>query len=256
MIPNNFIDFYGDQHRWFIGQVVNVLDDPLKLGRVKVRAFGLYDNIEDKDLPWAQITVPVTTGIHEGVGRNLGMVKYAQVFGIFLDGNNSQLPLVLGVIPKENDTNSKALDNYPFNKVYETESGHYKEYDDTEGSARIKQYHKSGTYYEIDNEGSHHDEIVKDHTINVAGNETVNIKGERYTIIGKGDKLEVTGDVTITVSGNTLIDCSSVTITGDLRVNGGVSVGSDVTTDAGISHNSHTHTDPAGIAGAESSTPN
>ena len=31
---------------------------------------------------------------------------------------------------------------YPFNHVYETESGHVKEFDDTEGEERIREYHK------------------------------------------------------------------------------------------------------------------
>ena len=143
MIPPAFIDFYGDQVRWFIGIVVNVKDDPLKLGRAKVRAFGVYDNIEDKDLPWAQVVVPITQGIHEGKGQNLGLLVGTQVFGIFLDGQNSQLPMVIGSVPKEGDTNERATKaNYPLNKVYETERGHYKEWDDTEGNTRIKEQHK------------------------------------------------------------------------------------------------------------------
>ena len=154
MIPNNFIDFYGDQTRWFLGEVVNVKDDPKKLGRVKVRVFGVYDDVKEDDLPWAQIVVPVTTGIHKGKGQNLGILVGAQVFGMFLDGKNSQLPMVIGTVPKEGDTNEKALENYPDNKVYETESGHYKEYDDTPGAERIKESHKLGTYYEIDKDGN------------------------------------------------------------------------------------------------------
>lgn len=157
MIPNNFIDFYGDQTRWFLGEVVNVKDDPLKLGRVRVRVHGIHDdidNIKDADLPWAQIVVPVTQGVHDGKGQYLGILKGTQVFGVFLDGQNSQLPMVIGTVPKEGDENDKAEENYPHNKVYQTETGHYKEYDDTEGKERIKEYHTSGTYYEIDKDGN------------------------------------------------------------------------------------------------------
>ena len=157
MIPNNFIDFYGDQTRWFLGEVVNVKDDPLKLGRVRVRVHGIHDdidNIKDADLPWAQIVVPVTQGVHDGKGQYLGILKGTQVFGVFLDGQNSQLPMVIGTVPKEGDANDKAEENYPHNKVYQTETGHYKEYDDTEGKERIKEYHTSGTYYEIDKDGN------------------------------------------------------------------------------------------------------
>ena len=153
MIPSNFIEFYGDQSRWFLGEVVDV-KDPKQLGRVKVNVFGVYDDILPADLPWAQIVVPVTTGIHEGKGQNLGILVGTQVFGMFLDGKNSQLPMVIGTVPKEGDTNEKAKANYPLNKVYETETGHFKEYDDTPGAERIKESHKLGTYYEIDKDGN------------------------------------------------------------------------------------------------------
>lgn len=153
MIPNNFIDFYGDQTRWFLGSVVDV-NDPMKLGRAKVKVYGVYDEIKDDDLPWAQIVVPITQGIHEGKGQNIGLLVGTQVFGMFLDGQSSQLPLIIGTVPKEGDTNEKAIENYPLNKVYETETGHFKEYDDTEGNERIREQHKSGTYYEIDKDGN------------------------------------------------------------------------------------------------------
>lgn len=157
MIPSNFVEFYGDQTRWFVGEVVNVTDDPLKLGRVRVRAYGVYDGVEkDEDLPWAQVVVPVTTGAHQGNGQYLGMLVGTQVFGIFLDGKNSQLPLVVGSIPKHGDQNPLADKNYPHNKVYKTESGHYQEFDDTEGNERIKFHHKTGTILEIDKDGNVH----------------------------------------------------------------------------------------------------
>ena len=198
MIPPAFIDFYGDQVRWFIGIVVNVKDDPLKLGRAKVRAFGVYDNIKDKDLPWAQIVVPITQGIHEGKGQNLGLLVGTQVFGIFLDGQNSQLPMVIGSIPKEGDTNEKAKANYPLNKVYETETGHYKEWDDTEKNARIKEQHKSGTNYEIFEEGDRTTLVVRD--------ERLVVSGDKYTVVFGNDELNVTGDVKINVTGSAKID--------------------------------------------------
>lgn len=229
MIPSNFIEYYGDQTRWFLGEVVEVKGDPLKLGRVKVRVYGVHDDkelIKDDDLPWAQIVVPVTQGVHEGKGQYLGILKGTQVFGMFLDGKSSQLPMVIGTVPKEGDANPKAEANYPNNKVYQTETGHYKEYDDTAGDERIKESHTSGTFYEMQSDGSIRTEIVKDN----------------YTIVAGDDKLHVTGNVMIIVDGgDTTIDCSNVTLTGDLRVVGGISVGDDVETDDGISLNDHKH---------------
>jgi len=97
------IEYYGDDNRWFIGRVVSI-GDPLELGRVRVRIFGIHsgnmDDIPEADLPWAQVVVPITEGGSSGLGTNVGIKEQAQVYGIFLDGKNSQLPLVLGSIPK------------------------------------------------------------------------------------------------------------------------------------------------------------
>ncbi len=95
------MEFYGDETRWFIGVVVDNVD-PLKLDRVKVRIHGLHENneIPTEDLPWAQVNLPVTEDGSSGLGGNSQLKNRAQVFGVFLDGKNSQLPLVLGSIPK------------------------------------------------------------------------------------------------------------------------------------------------------------
>lgn len=212
MIPKDYIEFYGDQSRWFLGRVVDIKNDPLKLGRVKVNVYGVYDEIKDEDLPWAQIVVPVTTGIHEGNGQNLGILVGTQVFGIFLDGHNSQLPMVIGTVPKEDDTNKKALENYPYNKVYQTESGHYKEWDDTEGKERIREQHTSGTYYEMQDDGSMRTEVHKDQYIRVKGDATI-IVGSKEPGENRAN-VTITGDCNITVTGDASINAKNVSVTG------------------------------------------
>ena len=68
---------------------------------------------------------------------------------------------------------------YPFNHVYETESGHVMEYDDTPGGERINQMHRSGTYYEIDHNGTKVDYV----------------KGDNYDIRLHDDYMYVKGKV-------------------------------------------------------------
>ena len=199
MIPSNFIEFYGDQSRWFLGEVVDV-KDPKQLGRVKVNVFGVYDDILPADLPWAQIVVPVTTGIHEGKGQNLGILVGTQVFGMFLDGKSSQLPMVIGTVPKvidtgevdsnkkpilKSDANPKAEANYPHNKVYETETGHFKEYDDS-GTGRIREQHQDGTYYEMTDDGIH---IYGNTKVTIHGKGEVNVVAPVVSVNGGVVKL-------------------------------------------------------------------
>jgi hypothetical protein len=94
-------DYYGDSVRWFLGRAVNN-KDPLKLGRIQVRIYGIHtENVSDiptKDLPWAQVVIPSTEGGISGIGKMGKILNGAQVFGFFLDGPSSQIPLVVGSI--------------------------------------------------------------------------------------------------------------------------------------------------------------
>lgn len=287
MIPKRFIDFYGDQVRWFTGEVINI-NDPLQLGRIQVRIYGIHsDNqilIPDEDLPWAQVTVPITQGGTNYLGNNLGVKVGALVFGMFLDGQHSQLPLIMGSLPKYEDNELDSLSTnplargtqtkpytpdtvigepddpyatvYPYNSVYETESGHVKEYDDTPDAERIREHHKSGTFYQIGPNGDYVTHIVRDRYTAIAGDDALHVTGNVNVFIDQDATITVGGDTVLnTKNGTVTIDTPQTTITGELRVDGGVSVGNDVVTDAGISHNTHTHTDNPGLAGAETTGP-
>lgn len=114
MIPNANLEYYGDETRWFLGTVISI-DDPLHLGRVRVRIYGIHSantsDIPNGVLPWAQIVTPITEGASSGIGANTGIKPMAQVYGVFLDGKNSQSPLVLGSIPKYEPTNIPPLES-------------------------------------------------------------------------------------------------------------------------------------------------
>jgi len=81
---------------WWVG-VVEKINDPLKLGRCRVRCAGWHtDNkslLPTDSLPWAQSSLPVnardTYPPREG----------DMVFGFFFDGENAQQPVMLGVLP-------------------------------------------------------------------------------------------------------------------------------------------------------------
>ena len=95
--------YYGDNARWFIGVATNNLD-PLQLGRVQIRIFGIHSrrtiDIPNYALPWATVLQPNTAGGTSGIGMMPQILPGAQVFGIFLDGETSQVPCILGVMPK------------------------------------------------------------------------------------------------------------------------------------------------------------
>jgi len=66
---------------------------------------------------------------------------------------------------------------YPYNHVFESESGHIMEYDDTANNERIFQSHRTGTSYEIDKDGNKVDIIKGDHYTITSGNNQALIEG-------------------------------------------------------------------------------
>ena len=82
------------------------------------------------------------------------------------------------------EPNSPYAAVYPNNHVFATQGGHIKEYDDTPGNERIHEYHKSGTFYEIDSQGVKSTRIVANNYTVVAKNDHVYIGGVCNLYIG------------------------------------------------------------------------
>ncbi len=106
---------------------------------------------------------------------------------------------------------------YPTNHVFETESGHYVEFDDTAGNERIHLFHKKGTYIEIDKTGNVIIKTVGNVTNIVAGNMDIYVeknynlsvggttgiwsKGLVTELFDAGRKTTITGTETLEISG-------------------------------------------------------
>ena len=97
-------NFMGkDGFTWFVG-VVEDRNDPQKLGRLRVRCLGYHtkelNKLPTKDLPWAHVMNPITSATVSGVGQTpLGCVEGTWVVGFFTDGNEAQMPMILGTLP-------------------------------------------------------------------------------------------------------------------------------------------------------------
>lgn len=95
---------------------------------------------------------------------------------------------------------------YPYNKVIQSESGHIFEVDDTPGAERIHNYHRTGTFEEIDNTGSKVTRIVgtsytvidQNGKIYIAGRADVSIAGNCNIYVGNDANIEVDGDTNLT----------------------------------------------------------
>ena len=83
---------------------------------------------------------------------------------------------------------------YPYNHVFESESGHILEFDDTPDKERILQYHHSGTETEITAAGTKN-EVNKDSTHTITEKDSkVYIKGSADLTIGGRHKIIINAD--------------------------------------------------------------
>jgi hypothetical protein len=223
--------------RWFFGKVED-RDDPKKIGRLRVRIYNVHPftndgkpdtvNVPTNHLPWATpISSIMSAGVisdntKDGVGISaVGITVGSTVFGFFADGNDCQIPIIIGSLaglygkdelnelPKnaveENSVGAFKNSNrvqqsapfpgepvppyaakYPYNKVMRTESGHLIEVDDTPTKERIHIMHKTGTYVEIDNTGQMVIKSVED----------------KIDVTVKDNNVYVGGNVNVRVKGN------------------------------------------------------
>lgn len=94
---NNVGQFY-----WWFG-VVEDRDDPLRMGRCRVRIMGYHiDNKEilpTEDLPWAFPIMPANNPSISGTGTSSnGVVTGTWVVGFFADGSDGQHPMFFGTV--------------------------------------------------------------------------------------------------------------------------------------------------------------
>lgn len=95
--------FKSNSFIWWQG-VVEDRKDPQRLGRCRVRIFGYHDKdknlIPTAQLPWASPVTPVNSASTSGIGETpVGPVPGTHVFGFFRDGENAQMPVIMGTIP-------------------------------------------------------------------------------------------------------------------------------------------------------------
>ena len=110
--------FLGASFNWWVGQIAddstwrdNILPGKFESAnqipgwgrRYKVRIIGLHDQgeteIKSDQLPWAQVMYPVTAGGGQGgSGQTPNLRQGNMVFGFFLDGQEQQVPVIMGVL--------------------------------------------------------------------------------------------------------------------------------------------------------------
>ena len=120
----------------------------------------------------------------------------------------------------EQPASTQSSAKYPTNHVFETESGHYVEFDDTSGNERIHLYHKMGTFIEIDSAGNVIIKTVGNVTNIVAGNMDTYVKGNYSVSAGGNIDVYAGKNLTELVDGNrktTITGTETLEITGAVK---------------------------------------
>jgi len=113
-------NFVGkDGFNWWIGQIappqswrpVNAYlsRDEYKHNRVKVRIIGYHpfddegNVLPDVDLPWAEVLIPTHSGSGQAsLSETMILAGGETCIGFFLDGEDAQQPVIVGLLPKYN----------------------------------------------------------------------------------------------------------------------------------------------------------
>jgi len=136
--------FLGETFNWWIGQIADdsTWRDNIVPGkyedknatpgwgrRYKVRIIGLHDQSEDTiksdELPWAQVMYPITAGggqTNSSQTPNLRQGNF--VFGFFLDGQDQQVPVIMGVLGNNTQTELETKTGFNGGKNFTPQSGY------------------------------------------------------------------------------------------------------------------------------------
>ncbi len=218
--------------------------DPLKAGRVQVKVMPQFSNVADGDLPWAVPADPLMGGT-PGVGSSFIPAPGAIIW-CFFEACDWRYPVYFAAAPSMlNNTPDLPVDsktNYPWRKVYRSESGTEILIDDTAGSTLFKILMANGFYVQVDNAGNQTENIPNNLNVTIGGTATVNITGNATLTAQANLTANISGNLDATVNGTSDLTLTgaaqmnvpaNLTITGNTIIIGDLTLEGDMTTLAG-----------------------
>jgi hypothetical protein len=226
-----------DKFCWWFGEVED-RDDPLQIGRCRVRILGYHTDNKQKiptnTLPWAYPMMPVNTS-QKSVPAGLEVGTW--VLGFFKDGQNAQQPVILGatnygyVSDDEVNTHQLARNyNVDTTKFYQIRRENLDSFDiDGEiiTEPTLEEYSEyplnkveeseSGHLSEVDDTPGYErltkmhksgtiEEIIPD------GTKVTKVVGDNYNIILKDNNIHIHGNCNIYVEGDSVQSSNHLTL--------------------------------------------
>ena len=187
-----FVDVRQDKSHinFHTGKIVDN-DDPDKLGRCKIRVYGVFEEeIPDEDLPWA---IPDFNFIGSELGSFI-VPPTETIVKVYFDNNDFHTPRYTTKVIETNNMNFAAGkdEDYPDTMIFfETDAGDYFKINRKTYMSTYR--HASGLMITIDKFGS----ITLDNKGSETGDLIIGIEGDT-TISVRGDtKIDSIGDVSI-----------------------------------------------------------
>ena len=175
--------FLGGSFLWWVGQIADdstwrenisegKYEDKTSVPgwgrRYKVRIIGLHDQgeatIPSDQLPWAQVMYPITAGGGQTGARQTSQLRQGNmVFGFFLDGQERQVPVIMGILGNNSQTLLSQKNSTVADTVTDTQPGSIAKSGYATGSKE-----KSGSSLEVPPD---YDKVIKQPARNSDGSE-------------------------------------------------------------------------------------
>ncbi|WGH49886.1 hypothetical protein [Alishewanella phage vB_AspM_Slickus01] len=111
-------------------KVIDNSGDEYKAGRIKIRVYGIHDNVKVSALPWAQYADTQMIG-------SLMVPDVGTDVWVFFEMGDIDQPVYFAAAPNKPDVPRSASTNYPHNRVVQTKSGITIEANDAESTYTI-----------------------------------------------------------------------------------------------------------------------
>ena len=230
----------------WLGEVVEI-NDPEYVGRIKVKVFGKFDNLETEHIPWAYPLNYNSGGSSTGAGT-FSLPKLGSIVNIRFDNGNIYFPQYTFIQSISNELKSEIGNDTDYltahSLIYDTEieGGLKIFYSSTNGlmfklsdrmirmasDRTITVTNKAGDDYTagdgnsivIDPDGNLKIDMDKDLIVNIGENSKVTIEGNTELTINGNLTAAVKGTSDITVTGKLTVtaeDNAEITVSGDLK---------------------------------------
>jgi len=147
---------------------------------------------------------PVEANDEDSSGTGIPTATKPYIKSLSVEAEQETRGLGKNLIQKEivEDANPYISATYPYNHVFESESGHITEVDDSPGAERMFRQHMAGTFEEIHPDGSVVTKIIGDKYEIVIGSENIVIKGSQNITVEGSVRELIKGDYIQEIEGN------------------------------------------------------